>query len=541
MRDFVTLYSALDSTTRTSEKVRALRDYFARALAEDAVWAAYFLLGRRPRRAIPSRKLALWASELAGIEAWLFEESYHAVGDLAETIALVLPPPEQSTDRPLHRWIEEVIVPLASMEEFEQKQTVVAAWKMLARQERLVWNKLITGAFRVGVSAQLITRALAEESGLDSALLAHRLMGDWQPTPRFYESLISSADNDDDRSRPYPFFLASPLEGPVEELGPLDDWFAEWKWDGIRAQLVRRGGEISLWTRGEELVTDRYPEIVSLAARLPEGTVLDGEILPWQNGQPLPFSQLQRRIGRKAPGKKILTEVPVVLLAYDLLELHGRDLRHESLLERRARLEGVLPQGMLLSQRIPAETWKELAQLRASSRDRMVEGVMLKRRTAPYRVGRVRGDWWKWKIQPLTIDAVLVSGQRGSGKRASLYTDYTFAIWKGDELVPIARAYSGLTDEEIREVDRFVRQHTVDRFGPVRSVTPELVFELAFEGIQRSPRHRSGLAVRFPRILRWRRDKVPREADTMERVLAMLPAVTQRPDETRWKQGELFA
>ncbi|MBY0230466.1 MAG: ATP-dependent DNA ligase [Gemmataceae bacterium] len=534
MRAFAGLYAALDGTTKTSEKVRALVAYFKGAAPADAAWAVFFLSGRKVRQVVPTRRLAAWANEQAGIEPWLFEECYHAVGDLAEAIALLLPEPAARDGRPLSAWVAETLLPLREATEDEQKRGLLAAWASLSSGERFVWNKLITGGFRVGVSQQLLTRAVADAAGLDPALVAHRLMGDWQPTAAFWSALVSEEAAGEDRSRPYPFFLASPLEGEPPALGDIAEWQAEWKWDGIRAQLVKRG-EVFLWSRGEELVTDRYPEVVERAKALPDGTVIDGELLPWRGGV-LPFAQLQRRIGRKTVGKKLLAEVPVVLLAYDVLEHAGKDVRPLPLSERRRLLESL---GVEASPVIGAGSWEELAALRGTARERMVEGMMLKRRSSPYRVGRVRGDWWKWKIGPLTVDAVLTMAQRGSGKRASLYTDYTFSVWDEGALVPFAKAYSGLTDEEIAEVDAFVRKNTREKFGPVRSVRPELVFELGFEGIQRSTRHKSGIAVRFPRILRWRQDKKPADADTLERVKALAPP-EPAPAKQEWTQGELF-
>jgi DNA ligase-1 len=526
MKSFADLYTALDETTKTSAKVRALVRYFGSAPPADAAWAVYFLAGRKPRQVVPTRKLASWATEAAGVPGWLFEECYHAVGDLAEAIALLLPPAQTSSARPLHEWVEGRLLPLREQGESEQKAALVAAWAELDTRQRFVWHKLITGSFRVGVSAQLLTRALAEVAGQEAAVLAHRLMGDWAPTPDFFAGLLAKDTQAEDHSRPYPFFLATQLEGGPEALGEPGDWLAEWKWDGIRAQLIRRPGGVYLWSRGEELITERFPELARLGAALPQGTVLDGEVLPWRDGV-LPFAQLQRRIGRKNLGKKLLAEVPVVLMVYDLLEEGGADLRGQPLADRRRRLEGLAASvgeaHLLLSPVVTGDTWVSLAEARAGSRERRVEGLMLKRRVSPYRVGRERGDWWKWKIQPLTVDAVLVYAQPGSGKRASLFTDYTFAVWDGGALVPFAKAYSGLTDDEIRQVDSFVRRNTEEKFGPVRSVTPKLVFELAFEGIQRSTRHKSGVAVRFPRILRWRTDKQPAEADTLERVKALLP------------------
>jgi DNA ligase-1 len=528
MKTFAELYRALDETNKTNEKVEALVRYFALAAAADAAWAVYFLSGRKPRQVVPSRKLCMWAAEEAGIADWLFDESYEAVGDMAEAIALLLPAPAHASDRPLHQWVEDVLLPLRNAGEAEQREIMRRAWRELDGPQRYVWNKLITGGFRVGVSQLLLTRALGQAGGVDPKLVTHRLMGEWQPTPEFYARLLTQDGGEADASRPYPFFLAHPLDEALETLGAIHLWQAEWKWDGIRAQLIRRAGQSFLWSRGEELVTQRYPALAEVGARLPEGTVLDGEILPWKDGSPLPFAQLQRRIGRKALGKKILGEVPVVLMVYDLLEYNGQDIRPQELHWRRARLGELVARvqaadRLLLSPVIGAASWQDLAAARAESRLRKVEGLMLKRLSSVYGVGRQRGDWWKLKINPFTMDAVLIYAQPGHGKRASLYTDYTFGVWHGGRLVPIAKAYSGLTDEEIRQVDAFIRRHTTEKFGPVRTVKPELVFELAFEAIQRSSRHKSGVAVRFPRILRWRTDKKIEEAETLEAVQALLP------------------
>lgn len=530
MRAFADLYAALDETTKTSAKVGALQAYFAQAAPADAAWALFFLSGRKIRRLLGVRKLHAWALEVSGVPDWLFAESYDAVGDLAETIALLLPDPTDQVAEawPLHRWVEERLLPLQGADEARQREIVVGAWEALDSQERFVWNKLITGAFRVGVSQLLVTRALTEVSGVEAGVIAHRLMGEWTPTAAFYQDLVAPESAGGALGRPYPFCLAYPLVEPPETLGNVHDWQVEWKWDGIRAQLVRRSGETFLWSRGEELVTERFPELSVLGARLSDGTVLDGEILPWKDGGVLPFAQLQQRIGRTTLGPAILAAVPVVLLAFDLLESAGIDRRAESLERRRTRLGEVVEQvddaHLHLSPLVAGATWEELAAVREESRARHAEGFMLKRRASPYGVGRQRGDWWKWKIAPYTIDAVLIYAQPGSGKRASLHTDYTFGIWNDGALVPIAKAYSGLTDAEIREVDRFVRDHTLEKHGPVRTVTPELVFELAFEGLQRSTRHRSGIAVRFPRIARWRHDKTSADADTLETVRALLPA-----------------
>jgi len=531
MQLFAECYRQLDETTKTNRKIAALRGYFAAAAPADAAWAIYFLTGRRLNRLVLMRNLRAWSAEMAELPEWLFDECYDAVGDLAETIALLLPPPEAQSHMPLHEWMQTVLQPLPRLTEPEQREALRAAWSRLTAAERFVFNKLVTGSFRVGVSQALVVRALAEVSGLPAAVIAHRLMGNWKPTAEFFQALLAPDTGAADRSRPYPFCLAHPLQQEPAALGPIETWSAEWKWDGIRAQLVRRGSETYLWSRGEELILERFPELKPAAERLPDGTVLDGEILAWRDGV-LPFGELQKRIGRKNVGKKLLADVPVRLVVFDLLEWEGRDIRHEPFHSRRERLDALLPANvesrLVASPVITAASWEELAELRAGSRARQVEGLMLKRRDSAYEVGRVTGSWWKWKIEPYSCDAVLVYAQRGSGRRASLYTDYTFAAWQDGELVPFAKAYSGLSDAEIREVDRFVRQNTLEKFGPVRSVKPELVFELAFEGIQASSRHKSGLAVRFPRIARWRRDKRPADADTLETIRGLL-----KPDESQ--------
>ena len=523
MRDFARLYAALDETTATGEKVAALADYFHTAPPEDAAWAVHFLTGRRPKRLVTAPNLRAWAAEEAEIPDWLFEESYAAVGDLAETITLLLPDAGVSSDRPLAWWVEQRLLPLRGQEPATQREEIVRAWRELTRGECFVWNKLITGAFRAGASSGLVERALAQASGVAEGAISHRLMGDWDPTPECFRRLVARDVSDADVSRPYPFCLAYPLEAAAETLGGTGEWLAEWKWDGIRAQLIRRAGRTFLWSRGEELLGGRFPEVEEAAALLPDGTVLDGELLPWQGRAPLPFAQLQRRIGHTTPGRKILTEVPVVLVAYDLLEEAGQDLRDLPLARRRERLLALLARtpsaGRLVSSpEVEIPTWEAAQAARQQARVMGAEGLMLKRLTSEYGVGRRRGDWWKWKVEPFTVDAVLIYAAPGSARRAGLYTDYTFGVWDEERLVPFAKASTGLSDAEIRRVDAFVRRNTVEKHGPVRVVNPELVFELAFETIQRSSRHKSGVAVRLPRIVRWRTDKRPGEADTLAMV-----------------------
>jgi DNA ligase-1 len=471
--------------------------------------------------------LRAWAAEAADVPAWLFEECYAQAGDLAETISLLVPVSDARDEHTLAWWVEERLLPLARMDRDVQHDALLQAWEQLNGTSRFLFNKLLTGSFRVGVSDGLVVRALAQVSGIDAESITHRLMGQWEPSATWFTQLVATETTDADWSRPYPFYLAYPLEAELESLGAPTDWQLEWKWDGIRAQLVRRRGRTFLWSRGEELLADRFPEVEASATWLPDGTVLDGELLAWRDGAPLPFSELQRRIGRKTVGKKLLVDVPCHLLVYDCLESDGVDVRNRPMHERCALAESIvsrLPGGASIgvSPVIDVTSWSAARDARNRSREMTAEGLMLKRRSSSYGVGRRVGDWWKWKVNPLTVDAVLVYAQAGHGRRAGLFTDYTFAIWDRDTLVPFAKAYSGLTDAEIREVDTFVRRNTLEKFGPVRTVKPELVFELAFEGIQRSTRHKSGIAVRFPRMARWRRDKPASEADTLDTVKALL-------------------
>ena len=549
MKAFTALFLALDASTSTLAKVAALVAYLGRAPARDAAWGVYLLAGGRPRRAVPTAELRTMACEAAGLPDWLFEAGYAATGDLAEAIAYVLPAPELNTDRPLADWMETHILPLRTLSVEARREAVREAWRGLTPDERFLYVKLVGGGFRVGVSRLLVQRALAQWSGQEPAQVAQRMMGftdanRW-PTAERLMALVAAADDPQDRGgQPYPFFLAHPLPGEPAALGPREDWAAEWKYDGIRAQIVRRAGQTWIWSRGEELVTDRFPEAVAQAAAWPDGTVVDGELLAWQpeEAQPAPFALLQKRIGRTRLTKGILAEAPVRFLAYDLLESESRDRRSEPLRQRRARLEAL---GILTSPLLTAADWAALAQARGQAREQRVEGLMLKAWASPYGLGRTQvagGGWWKWKLAPLSVDAVLIYAQAGHGRRANLYTDYSFAVWNRAprdaaeasaaldapngtlQLVPFAKAYSGLSDAEILRVDRVVRQTTVEKFGPVRRVRASMVFELGFEGLQASSRHKSGIAVRFPRMLRIRDDKPLHEADTLATLQGLLDA-----------------
>ncbi len=559
MKAFAELYTRLDATTSSNAKLAALHDYFTQAAPDDAAWAVFFLAGGRPRQLVPSRVLREQATELSGLAPWLFEESYQAVGDLAETLSLLLPHADHDNDEGLAVWLEEKLLPLRGLAPEVLAERLPALWAQLDRSSLMVCIKLITGSFRVGVSKLLVTRALATMAGLDSKRVAQRLVGytdlSHRPTAPSYLKLIAPESDDEHAQRggqPYPFLLAHALQQPVEQfealLGPAEDWQVEWKWDGIRAQVVKREGRLWVWSRGEELVTERFPELHSLAQCLPDGTVIDGEIVVWKAPDTAPavegefaldsdaeapepwvqpFALLQQRIGRKTLGKKILGDAPVVVLGYDLLEWQGHDWRSRPQHERRTQLEQVIQASqspvLLPSPIITGHDWHDLARQREAARSLGVEGMMLKAWESLYGVGRTKdmGVWWKWKLDPFSVDAVLIYAQRGHGRRASLYSDYTFAVWDGPPdarertLVPFAKAYSGLTDEEMRKVDAIIRKTTVEKFGPVRSVTPTLVFELGFEGIALSKRHKSGIAVRFPRMLRWRHDKPVEEADSL--------------------------
>ncbi len=545
MNRFARLFERIDQTTSTNLKVDAMAEYFASAPPEDAAWAVFFLTGRRLKRLIPSASIREWTLVATGFEEWMLEECYSIVGDGAETAALMLDQaaspsasggpsgPAEASDISLASWLHDRILPLKQLDPPAQRARVTEWLVTLDRWQRFILLKLMTGELRLGVSQTLVVRGLAQAAQLPTTTIAARLMGEWQPTAEWFRSLMAHGESVDDRSRPYPFFLASPLEGEIETLGEITGWQIEWKWDGIRAQLVRRGGGVHLWSRGEELITHRFPEIAAAATRLNDGTVLDGEVLAFRDERPLPFSALQQRIGRQKLVTETARSVPVVFMAYDLLEIEVRDVRHEPLVWRRAALEHLIarsggasapPSGVVLrvSPQVHVATWQELATLRSESRARGVEGFMLKRLESAYGVGRKRGDWWKWKIDPYTIDAVLIYAQPGSGKRASLLTDYTFGVWDNGALVPIAKAYSGLSNEEVAELDRWIRRHTRERFGPVRHVDPVHVFELGFEAIAPSSRHKSGIAVRFPRMLRWRKDKPANEADTLDVVRGLL-------------------
>jgi DNA ligase 1 len=529
MKSFAALVRKLGTSTKTNDKLDALVEYFASANDKDKVWVIAIFSGRRPRRSVSGSLLATWCVELAGLPFWLFEESYHTVGDLAETIALLLP--ENTAEKlaeeskPLHFYIE-TLKAIEKESEEVKKKFIIDSWLEMTNAERFVFNKLITGGFRIGVSQSLMVNALAKSVKLDASVIAHRISGNWDPATIQFEELLGEHGSVTDYSKPYPFFLAYAIEDNVAVLGEPNEWQAEWKWDGIRGEIIKRNKELFVWSRGEELMTEKFPEYHSLQEVLPDGIAIDGEIIPCVDQKPLPFALLQTRIGRKNVTKKQLQEAPIAFFAYDLLEYNGEDWRNKTLEERRSKLEEIVVAlnhpSLLISPVVPFDTWEELARLRETSREIGAEGFMLKRKSSTYQVGRKRGDWWKWKVDPLTIDAVMIYAQKGAGRRSNLYTDYTFAVRDGEQLVSFTKAYSGLTDKEFAQVDAFVKRNSIEKFGPVRTVKPELVFEIAFEGIAASNRHKSGVALRFPRISRWRKDKKVDEINTLEDLKKML-------------------
>ncbi|MEG0928929.1 ATP-dependent DNA ligase [Chryseobacterium sp.] len=525
MKHFADLINALETTNKTNAKIDAIIDYLERTPDDDKVWFIALFTGKRPKRNVNTNYMKEWALDITGLPLWLFQESYSSVGDLGETLSLILPPPQQKIEKSLSEWMND-IVNLKDKTETEKKEFVLSSWNGLDYTERLIFNKLIGGSFRIGVSDKTLINALTKFSGQEPSALMHSLMGKWNPNDVSFRELIDAENINPDNSKPYPFCLAYPLEKELEALGKPDEWLIEYKWDGIRGQIIRRNDEVFIWSRGEELVTEQFPEITEVIKAMNGNFVLDGEILAVKEDKVLNFNELQKRLNRKNLTKKMLSEIPIQVFSYDLLELEGNDLREKPISARRAMLEELLlnekPHNIKLSQSINFEKWEELNQLRENSRTINSEGLMLKQKNSPYHSGRKKGDWWKWKINPFTIDAVLIYAQKGSGRRSAYYTDYTFAVKNEDKLVTIAKAYSGLTDKEIMEVSKFVTKNAIEKFGPVRTVKAELVFEIAFEGIGFSNRHKSGVALRFPRIVRWRKDKTVDEIDTLEEIKKLI-------------------
>lgn len=521
MKEFALLFDKIDQVQSTNEKVEHIKNYFSSCTDEDGAWALFFLSGHRLKSMIPSKLLLEWTTNLVDLPAWLVVESYASVGDTAETISLLLPrkeTTESSNEYSLSSWMETVIKPMQLLSMDEKKHQILSFWENFSTKEIFIMNKILTGSFRMGVSSLLTLKALSEAFDISREILSQRVMGNWEPTGSFFESL-KSLESSKKFLNPFPFYLAHPFVGDLQELGPTSEWQIEWKWDGIRGQAVIGEEGVALWSRGNELISNQFPELIESFKGIAPGTILDGEILAFADNHPLPFAELQKRLGRKNVSKAMMKEVPIVFVVYDILEQNGIDLRKIPLHERRSILQSLdLPQRIILSELIENTEWQQILDFRLQSRERGVEGLMLKRKDSIYGVGRQKGYWWKYKIDPLTVDAVLMYAQAGSGQRANLFTDYTFGLWENNELIPIAKAYSGLDQKEINELDRWIRKNTQEKFGPVRKVTGFQVFEIGFEGIQKSKRHKSGVALRFPRILRWRKDKLANECDTLETI-----------------------
>ncbi|MBL1409037.1 ATP-dependent DNA ligase [Sphingobacterium faecale] len=526
--NFATLFERLDSTTKTSEKVTAITDYLHAADETEKLLTVAVLMGYKPKRPVKTTELRVWAAEITEIPLWLLEESYYVVGDLAETLALLLTADHASDVFKLRAILQDIMM-MQTYSPAQQRRAIEAYWKKFGGTSLFLFNKLLTGNFRVGVSRKLVVRALSEYLAMEEAVVEHRVMGKWDPFEESFNTLFHQQLLEEKHFLPYPFFLAYPVDPVFFDGAAIEDWIVEPKLDGIRGQIIVRQGELFVWSRGEDLMTEKFVEFDELKTILPDGTVLDGEIIPWKNGRPLDFQLMQTRIGRKKISRRHLEDVPLVMVCYDILEWKSIDQRDRPLLERRELLEQVLQtypveNRLKLSEIKTFDSWEAADLFRVEARQQQAEGLMLKRKDSPYEVGRKRGNWWKWKTDPMTVDGVLIYAQSGHGRRANLFTDYTFAVWDGGALVPFAKAYSGLTDKELLQIDQWIKRNTVEKFGPVRSVRPELVFELAFEGISLSSRHKSGIALRFPRILRWREDKPAAEANTKQDLLDLINA-----------------
>lgn len=521
MEQFCELFDKIDQTKSTREKVYYMQEYFSKASPEDAAWALFFLSGQKLKRLIGPSKLYDWMLEIVSFPPWIALEAYSVVGDLAETIALLIPRKDRYISSiSLSEWVNRILL-LRNCSSDQQKESILQFWQELDQRGIFILNKIMTGSLRVGVSHLLTLQALSKTLSVSKETLSQRLMGNWTPTAEFFESLKRDEDQTfGSHLNPYPFYLASPIAEPLEDLGDINDWIVEWKWDGIRAQIVNRDGKVAIWSRGNELITYQFPEVAEVMQKCESGTVLDGEILAYQNGKPLPFSELQKRLGRKKVTPAMISSIPIIYMIYDILEYHGKDIRRTPLTERRALFENWtdLDPKVKISPKVSINSWNNLREKRKEASSYITEGLILKRKTSPYGIGRRRGNWWKYKIDPHTIDLVLIYAQPGQGGRANLYTDYTFGVWHQGKLIPITKAYFGLSKEEITELDRWIRKNTEEKFGPVRQVKSEQVFEIAFEGIQRSSRHKSGLALRFPRISRWRKDKLISECDSLEQI-----------------------
>ena len=556
-RSFGNLINNLEQCNSTKKKINLISVFIKDIDPRDGSWILLLLMSTRQKRVITGRRLKDILQASFRMPSWLIDDCFAQVGDSAETISLLWPQlkseltdaniecsevynklfNEPKESKPLHWWMETLLPAIKDATETTQNRLILKLWSDIADQDHYLTNKLITGGFRNGVSKGLVVKSIAQAYELDESTVLERLMKPIEINNIWFQELTHpvSINRTDRGAIPYPFYLASPVEIEKIKETPPADWRLEYKWDGIRGQLIKRDTGAYLWSRGEELVNHVFPEIIEMAENLPDGTVLDGEILCWQKDvrKPMAFASLQRRLGRKTVNKKLLKECPTVFLAYDILEHKSIDIRAYNLRDRLKLLESVQlnynhPCLVIDNEKEFAE-WEELIQLRDRARLEGAEGLMIKKISSHYLSGRKRGYWWKYKHDPMTLDAVLIYAQAGTGKRANLFTDYTFALWddsnkysKDRKLVTFAKAYSGLNNSELMELDKWIRTHTIERYGPTRVVEQKQIFEIAFEGVMESKRHKCGLAVRFPRIHRWRIDKPVMEADCIEQAQALL-------------------
>jgi len=544
LNNFSELFLNLDSSNSTNNKIEVLKNYFLSNDPIDNSWAIYLLTGKSNKRFISGRYLKNLFSELYEYPVWLIDTCYLKVGDSAEVITLLLK--NKSTSRKkvllnisLNELLSKTIPDLSKLNDEEKNFKIKNMWETLPEDNHLIFNKILTGTFRVGVSIGLITKSISKLINIDEEIISHRLMGNFEPSIDSYEFLINKNINLQElNSKPFPFLLANTIEDKIFKHS-INDFQFEWKYDGIRMQLIKRSGNVSLWTRGQELVNDSFPELVDKMSHIKDDFVLDGELLVWNFKEQIAFdfSLLQKRINRKSPTRSIQIKYPIIFIAYDLLEINGRDIREIKLENRRIELEKYFSKWhnktennisaiFKICNLIFPKDWPDALNYKEKSRENNTEGLIIKKKTSIYSSGRKRGIWWKYKVDPMQLDAVLIYAKGGSGRRAGLYTDYSFALWKDKELIKFASAYSGLTNIEIKELDKWIRKNTIEKFGPVRSLKPEMVFEISFEKIQISKRHKSGIAVRFPRITKWRKDKKINDADSLENAYELMRKIS---------------
>jgi len=518
MRLFGQLLQACLQEPKTLQKISLLSDYFNEESPENMPMALHFLMGENMGRFCSGRQLREWAAQLLGLPDWLVDESYEALGDNSETISLLFPNKPSSLAHDL-KAVCERIQQLKSEPIDVKKDWIIDVWSKSSRDDIYTFNKLLGGGIRIGASKKNVLKALSRTVHLDVDILEQRLLGTWEPTKIAYDALVNPDDIAGKGTCPYPFFLASPIQDVDATLMPFSDWQIEPKWDGIRAQLVHRQEGTQLWSRGNDLISDQFPDILDSASELPYG-VYDGEVLAWGADGPQPFADLQKRLNRKKVTRQLLASIPCIMMLYDCLEFEGVDVREQALHERCKKIRDLRPP-FYTSNPLTLNGVSALNDYVKNARNNRVEGVIIKRLSSAYKSGRVRGDWWKLKVDPLLLDVVIMYAQKGKGIRSGLFTDYTFGVWDNNQLVPIGKAYSGLTNDEIKQVHQILNNHLTDRFGPVRGVSPCVVLEVAFDSIQESPRHKSGLALRFPRINRLRLDKPVEEANSLEDARAL--------------------